>query len=205
MMEMQHGRSNDVERFDRWAPTYDAFWGQRYVDRIHELMLQTVRENRDGAPVAILDVGCGTGRLLEKAAALWPDTSLVGVDPAPGMIEVARKRIPNATMEAAVAEALPLPDASVDVVLSCLSLHHWKERLQGVRETARVLRPGGCLCLADITVPGWVSRLFHGVRAASPDALRSLVEQAGFCVEKRRFTMGRMVCLMLGRNSGSQA
>ena len=198
-----HGSKNDVEHFDRWAPTYDAFWGQQYVDRIHELMLGAVTGSSTPVPSDVLDVGCGTGRLLEKAGVLWPAARLLGVDPAPGMIEVARRRIPKATAEVAGAEALSLPDVSVDLVLSCVSLHHWKDRGQGLRETARVLRPGGRLCLADITVPTWVSRLFHGIKAASPDTLHSLVTQAGFRVEKRSFTMARMVCLMLAVKPGS--
>jgi ubiquinone/menaquinone biosynthesis C-methylase UbiE len=200
-----HGSTNDVEHFDRWAPTYDAFWGQRYVDRMHGLMLESVAGSGAGVPSAVLDVGCGTGRLLEKAGGLWPTARLLGVDPAPGMIEVARRRIPQATIEVAGAEALPLPDASVDLVLTCVSLHHWKDRGQGLREAARVLRPGGQLCLADITVPAWVSRLFHRIKAASPDTLHSLLTQAGFRVEKRSFTMARMVCLVLAVKPGSHA
>jgi ubiquinone/menaquinone biosynthesis C-methylase UbiE len=200
-----HGSTNDVEHFDRWAPTYDAFWGQRYVDRIHQLMLESVGGSNAAVPSAVLDVGCGTGRLLEKAGALWPAARLLGVDPAPGMVEAARRRIPQATMDVAGAEALPFPDASVDLVVTCLSLHHWKARGQGLREVARVLRPGGQLCLADITAPGWVSRLFRRIKAASPDALHSLVTQAGFRVEKQSFTMARMVCLVLAAKPCSSA
>lgn len=42
-MTMHHS-TKDVEHFDRWAPTYDAFWGQRYVDRIHQFMLDAVSD-----------------------------------------------------------------------------------------------------------------------------------------------------------------
>ena len=200
-----HGSTNDVEHFDRWAPTYDAFWGQRYVDRVHQLMLESVLASSAPVPSAVLDVGCGTGRLLEKAGALWPAARLLGLDPARGMIEVARRRIPKATAEIASAEGLPLPEASVDLVLTCLSLHHWKDRAQGLREAARVLRPGGQLCLADITVPTWVGRLFHGIKAASPDTLHSFVTQAGFREETQSFTMARMVCIMLAVKPRSHA
>jgi ubiquinone/menaquinone biosynthesis C-methylase UbiE len=199
------GSTNDVEHFDRWAPSYDEFWGQRYVDSIHQLMLESVAESGAAAPSAVLDVGCGTGRLLDKASALWPTARLLGVDPAPGMVEVGRRRIPQATMEVASAEALPLPDASVDLALTCISLHHWKDRAQGLRETARVLRPGGRLCLADITAPAWLSRLFRRIKAASPDTLHALVTQAGFRVETQSFTMARMICLLLAVKTGSGA
>jgi ubiquinone/menaquinone biosynthesis C-methylase UbiE len=160
-------------------------------------MLKAVAGSGAPAPSALLDVGCGTGRLLEKAGALWPAARLLGADPAAGMIEVARRRIPQATLDVAGSEALPLPDASVDLVLTCLLLYNWKDRAQGLREAARVLGPGGRLCLADITVPGWVTRLFRRIKAANPDALHSFVTQAGFRVEKQSFAMARMVCLVL--------
>ncbi len=73
--------------------TGTAFWGQRCVDRIQQLMLEWVAGSGAAVPSAVLDVGCGTGRLLEKAGAHWRAARLLGVDPAPGMIEVARRRI----------------------------------------------------------------------------------------------------------------
>lgn len=202
-MTMHHS-TKDVQHFDRWAPTYDAFWGQRYLDRIHQLMLDAVSESGAGAPRALLDVGCGTGRLLVKAAALWPNARLLGVDPAERMVEVARGRVPAATIAVAGAEALPVPDASVDLVLSCVSFHHWKDRAHGLREAARVLPPGGRLCLADITVPGWVKRLVRGTKAASLSGLRSFITEAGFRLEGQRLTLARMVCVAVAVKGDSR-
>ena len=54
-------------------------------------------------------------------AALCPGARPLGVDPAEQMVEVARKRVPAATIAIAVAEALPVPDASVGMVFSCVS------------------------------------------------------------------------------------
>jgi ubiquinone/menaquinone biosynthesis C-methylase UbiE len=202
-MTMHHG-TKDVEHFDHWAPTYDAFWGQRYLDRIHQLMLDLVSESGAGAPTAVLDIGCGTGRLLVKAAALWPGARLLGVDPAKRMVEVARERVPTATIEVAGAEALPVPDASVDLVLTCVSFHHWNDRVHGLREAARVLPPGGRLCLADITVPVWVSRLLRGTKAASSSGLRSFITEAGFRLEGQQLMLARMICVLVAVKADSR-
>jgi ubiquinone/menaquinone biosynthesis C-methylase UbiE len=78
---------------------------------------------QNGDKVAsILDIGCGTGRLLRKAQERWPKARLFGVDPAEGMIEKARQLLPEARLYVGMAESLPLPDDSVDVVLSTSSL-----------------------------------------------------------------------------------
>jgi ubiquinone/menaquinone biosynthesis C-methylase UbiE len=175
-----HHKSNDVEHFNRWAPKYDAFWGQRYVSRIHDVMLDAVGGSGSSVPAAILDVGCGTGQLLLKAATVWPNAQLVGADPAERMVEVARERLPGANILIAGAEALPIPEASVDLVLSCVSFHHWKDRPSGLAEVARVLRRDGRFCLADIVVPGWIKRLFPTTIAPTSAGLSSFVKDAGF-------------------------
>jgi len=92
---------------------------------------------------------------------------------------VARRLTPEATFLAASAEPLPLPDASVDVAITTMSFHHWKDRAAGVREIARVLRPGGRFCLADATLPAWLARLVHHMEGNSSAAWRALVEPAG--------------------------
>lgn len=132
-----------------------------------------------------------------KAAAVWPGARLLGVDPAERMVEIARERLPAATIVVAGAEALPVPDSSVDTVLSCVSFHHWQDGAHGLREAARLLRLGGRLCLADVTVPGWVKRLIRGTKTASASDLRSFITEAGFRLEGQRLTLARVVCVIV--------
>jgi ubiquinone/menaquinone biosynthesis C-methylase UbiE len=190
-------RNKDVEHFNRWSHTYDHSWIQPYADRVHGEMLDVVAKEI-AAPNTVLDVGCGTGRLLSKARALYPSAQLIGVDPAEGMVEIARGQLPSATIYLAAAESLPLADSSVDVVLSSISFHHWSDQLAALREISRVLRSGGCFCLADISMPEWLAKLFRRSKVKSPAAVSQFFNGAGLPVKVQHRTFTRFVFLTLG-------
>ena len=183
--------NKDVERFERWSKTYEHSWVQRYFDEVHRFMIDTVAAHAPTLnPKVVLDVGCGTGRLLRRVAAAWPEAQLVGVDAATGMIESARTLAPTITFYQAVAESLPQPTATVDLVFSAVSLHHWKDAATGIREVHRVLRDGGMFCLADISIPSWVAKVFRS-KAKSGTAIRDLLIKAKFVPRaQRRITAG---------------
>jgi ubiquinone/menaquinone biosynthesis C-methylase UbiE len=179
-------REKDVERFNQWASTYEHSWLQRvFFDPVHQATL-ALAAGIVQQPMDILDVGCGTGKLLRRARTCWPEAQLIGVDPAQGMIEMAKRLTPNATFSTGMAEALPLEDASVDLALSTVSFHHWQDQAAGIREIARVLRPGGCFILVDASFPDWVVRIFRLKRFHSPAQLRTLFIQAGFQVQTQQ-------------------
>ncbi|HEX9036601.1 MAG TPA: class I SAM-dependent methyltransferase [Ktedonobacterales bacterium] len=177
--------SRDVQQFEQWSRTYDASWMQRRLFiPIHRALLDLAAGLP--APASVLDVGCGTGRLLRGVAARWPDAALFGVDPAEGMVEAARRLTPGATIQRGLAEALPLPDASIDLAVSTMSFHHWGNQQAGVREIARVLRPGGHFILVDFAPPrglGWL--MFH--ERAQPAVTRARIfAAAGLRTERQR-------------------
>jgi len=133
---------NDIERFDQWASTYENSWLQRaFFDRAHQATL-ALAAGIVHQPMSVLDIGCGTGKLLRRAHTYWPEAQLIGLDPANGMIEMAKRLTPNATFSTGMAEVLPLQDASVELALSTSSFHHWQDQAAVLREIARVLRPG---------------------------------------------------------------
>ena len=144
-------RNVDVERFDQWAATYERSPMQRFFFMpIHSKMLRLLVQKRPkDQPDFILDVGCGTGRLLRAAASQWPKARLFGVDPAQQMVSEAQRLNSNASFSLASAESLPFPDQVADIVLSSMSFHHWADQKRGIHEIARVLRQGGYFCLAD--------------------------------------------------------
>ena len=149
-------------------------------------------------PRAILDVGCGTGRLLRAAGARWPQARLLGVDPAEGMVSQAKKLLPKGRIHLGSAEMLPLPDAAVDLVTSSLSFHHWTDQMRGLQEVARVLRSGGYVCIADIALPRWLAWLL-GSRARTPSAIQALLIGAGLVVSDQMRLLLRVVLVSLGR------
>jgi ubiquinone/menaquinone biosynthesis C-methylase UbiE len=197
------GTPRDVAHFNRWAEKYEQSSFQRFIDRVHDAMLEAVAaEGPD--PTRVLDVGCGTGRLLRKVRERWPRAQLIGVDPAEGMIAAARRLAADVTFCVAPAESIPVEAGSIDLALSALSLHHWADQPRGLREVARALRPGGILCLADIAIPRWVSRLLRS-GAQGPAGIRRLMGQAGFELRSERRMLARAILIVTGGRPGPAA
>jgi ubiquinone/menaquinone biosynthesis C-methylase UbiE len=160
-------RHRDIDRFNRWASTYDRHWMQRLIfGRVQEMTLQ-LAALEVARPTAILDVGCGTGRLLRSAAVRFPGARLVGVDAASEMVKQAEASIPAGTpieFQQATAEQLPFPNAQFDLVFSTVTFHHWRDQRKGIAEVARVLAPEGRWLLADFIAAGlmrYVRRLLR--------------------------------------------
>lgn len=112
----------------------------------------------------VIDVGCGPGaavRYAERRGA-----QVVGVDPAPVMLRVARiatRRSDRIRFMDGKAEALPVPDASMSVLWSIACVHHWDDLDAGLREARRVLIPGGRLVAVERrTLPGATGLASHG-------------------------------------------
>jgi ubiquinone/menaquinone biosynthesis C-methylase UbiE len=201
-------RRKDVDRFGRWASTYDRSYLQRLIfEPVHQATLEAVNQALP-SPGRLLDVGCGTGQLLRRAAASFPDAHLVGVDPAGEMVQRARTSAVGvgASFVQGAAEALPFDDANFDLVVSSMSFHHWADQQEGLREVSRVLVPGGLLALADALALGWMLRV--GLRIAgkrrrfhTPDELDAIFAKQGLSTIDRRALprMGGSVQVILAR------
>jgi ubiquinone/menaquinone biosynthesis C-methylase UbiE len=142
----------DVAAFDDRAKGYENGWlGKLHrdiADRTAAIALALVP-----TPSRILDVGCGTGYLLRLLGARCPAAvELVGLDPAPRMIEEAKTRADDdrLTFSIGSSEDLPLPDGTFDLVVSTTSFDHWADQRSGLAECERVMRPGAYLVLADL-------------------------------------------------------
>lgn len=190
----------DVQEFNRRAATYEASRRQSYIfDRVQRKVLKLAKTQ--SRPDAILDVGCGTGRLLRKAKEQWPNARLIGVDAAEKMIEQAKQLFPQAEFHFAMAESLPLPDASVDLAFSTLSFHHWIDQPKGISEVARVLRPQGRFLLADIVPPFGLSSFTGHFRRNNPKKTWEMFVEAGLNVElqQRPWRWSRFLVVTVGR------
>jgi ubiquinone/menaquinone biosynthesis C-methylase UbiE len=103
----------------------------------------------------LLDVGCGGGQAAIRMKERYPYLHITGIDTSKEMIASASRRARSKgyaiRFEVADAQALPFPDASLDVVYSFGSAKHWPDPLKGMSECWRVLRPGGELLVSDAT------------------------------------------------------
>ena len=162
----QHPRSAVARQtagitLDHAAPLYDWLAPLMTLGTEQRLHRQIVKRLAAENPRKVLDIGCGTGTLTRQVYDALPagdDLDICGLDAAEKMIEVARKKAgsrPGLRFEAALAEELPVPDASMDCVLSTFFFHHLNYDLKrkSLTECWRALRPGGQLLILDVDIP----------------------------------------------------
>ena len=130
----------------------------------------------------VVDVGCGPGAAAREAARRG--AAVIGIDPAPVMLKLARgltRRDASITWTEGAAEALPLPDGSATVVWSIATVHHWPDLDAGLAEARRVLAPGGrLLAIERRTRLGARGLASHGWTDAQADAFADRCRAAGF-------------------------
>ncbi len=144
--------TKDVQSFERRSGRYERSLEQFFVfDRIHKAALGLIPQGIH--PGNILDIGCGTGRLIRKAASRWPKAKLTGIDPSEGMISEARRFTPGAQFKVSAAEAIPFQSDPFDLVMSTMSFHHWADQEQALVQIADLLMCGGYFVLADQVMP----------------------------------------------------
>lgn len=102
----------------------------------------------------VLDVGCSTGFLLEDLEAEYPQAQLVGVDLVAEGLRKAKAAVPEALLLLADCTKLPLPDASVDAIVSANVLEHVPDDVTALREMRRLLRPGARAAVVVPNGPG---------------------------------------------------
>lgn len=192
-MNYDEFKKAEVEGWHSRAENYDDVTGLITTQAIPLLLhlVQTAPRRR------VLDVCCGTGRAVGAAIALGAQAE--GVDAAPGMIAVARARLPGAVFEIGDAEAIPRESGAYDGVVCSFGLMHVGSPDALLGEIARVLKPGGRAALSHWVGPP-ASALFrivfgamqrHADLSAAPPApppfalsseqtLRAALEAKGF-------------------------
>ena len=200
------------------AAWYDSFWSD-YLNKTFQLPLQILMtrarscssiedsveeagiKQRDSA-VTVVDIACGTGEFVKRAKqSLTKEDdnegegfAFYGIEPCPEMLAEARQKDDDVQWIESAAEAVPLSDATADVVCSTSAFHFFRNKPLALSQMHRILRPGGQLIITDWCADYFLVRLYHcfellrwnfrfSHRYPGPlpsKTLRQLVEEAGY-------------------------
>jgi ubiquinone/menaquinone biosynthesis C-methylase UbiE len=153
--------------FDRWAPSYDCLFPSVFYRATHQRLLDYVDLP---AQPSILDLGCGTGRLLNRLASHYPSLKGTGLDLSPQMIRQARQGNLHHSQLIFLqgnAEALPFAEGQFNAVFNSFSFLHYPNPERVLAEVSRVLSPSGRFYLVDLAVRWTTSAQTFAVGAGS--------------------------------------
>ena len=179
------------EMFDRIAPAYDRL-NHTLSFQIDKLWRRhVVRIVRRMQPRRILDVATGTGDLALAMARRMRGVQVLGVDLSENMLAEARRKATACGLDERVvlslgdAERLEVADASVDVVTVAFGVRNFGDLGAGLREIARVLKPGGIFFICneangETTKDDKWTQIIDGMTIYTDTALKEYLEQAGF-------------------------
>ena len=167
------GKTEQVRQmFDSIAPAYDfmnramtlgidIWWRRLAVKRLKRLR-----------PAAILDVATGTGDFAIQLHDSLHPSHITGIDLSQGMLDEARRKVKEKGLEGSISfeqgdcMALPMQDGTFDAVTVAFGVRNFEHLQQGYEEMARVLKPGGMLCVLELSTPrNRVIRWFYDLYA----------------------------------------
>ena len=142
--------------FDDIAPTYDKLNHILSLNVDKSWRRKAVQHIVSRKPSRVLDIACGTGDFtIALAQAGVPE--VLGVDISEGMLQVGRQKVAalglNIEMKVDDSEQLSLADDSVDAVSVAFGVRNFEHLQQGLNEMHRVIRPGGEVCVVELSVP----------------------------------------------------
>lgn len=188
-------------QFDHWAKTYDTkALNHYYFYKVNQAVLKLLQP---GANSSLLDVGCGTGILLEQLASTRDGMHLYGLDVSEGMLAWAKQKLAkysNVELQLGSVAELPYEDNRFDYVTCIQSFHHHPDSMQSLRQMHRVLKPGGSLLIHDVSLDGplrksshWLEKSLYPEREADISRytrvqMEELFQKAGFGdIQQRQF------------------
>ncbi len=168
---MSHRNAFDDFEAAGWeaaADGYESFFGP-ITDRLIDPILDATQVS---AGTRLLDIACGPGRLIARAA--QRSASTTGLDVSQAMLHRARSAAPTAQFRHGDAQRLPFPDDEFDVVTASFAILHLSDPERAVAECARVLVPGGRIAVTVWDQPvrarlfGWITEALAAAGAAPP-------------------------------------
>ena len=220
--------------FSAIAPRYDFLNRLLSAGRDRYWRREAIRATALPPKGRLLDICTGTADMALEAARRFPEARIVGVDFSRPMISLGLAKVERAnlasriSLQVAPAEALPFPDESFDAATVAFGLRNVPDRLRGLREMHRVLRPGGCGVILEFTTPPspvfrraylwyfhrvlpWIGRVVSGHPSAysylpasvsefpSPEGLVTWMRDAGFSDVSYWLLTAGIVAIHVGR------
>jgi ubiquinone/menaquinone biosynthesis C-methylase UbiE len=204
----------DTRYFNWMAPWYDLQCSLFGLGRRFREWTLSLAQPELRAGDHVLDVGCGNGVLTRPIADIvGPSGKAWGIDPAPDMIRVAMQAVHHsgstAQFKLAAMEQLPFADASFDVAVISLVLHHLPPELKqrGLKEVYRVLRPGGRLLVIEPDRPehwawrmfAWPMRHYRNLKDHLDGRTVQFLDEAGFVSVTTRGHWARVITFWAAR------
>lgn len=157
---MHQLEKNSIAEFSKWAGNYDNNLATFTFKQTNAKIVSTLNPK---AGSSLLDVGCGSGILLDQLDNLNRGMKLFGIDITPLMVQVAQRKFANRpTIQIAEAAStnLPFKSSSFDYVTCASSFHHHPDQKKSLSEMVRVLKPGGTVLVLDMCVDGIIRKIF---------------------------------------------
>jgi len=187
--------------WDFWAKHYEQLWVQKHsLKPTRELVINELANIINGAgyqEINLLDVGCGTGQLLQDIREKYPNwnINLTGVDKSAQMITKAvEKKLINAEFIRGDAVKLPFKKEKFEIITCCHSFPYYQDKQKALKELLRVLKPGGYLLLVQASENSKYDKLILKVvkittsKASYPsvDQLREMVSKTKGKIHKQK-------------------
>lgn len=203
MMTDQKYKDLSIKEFTKAAEVYDSGHAGVY-EMCKDDYPPVLEEIKKIEFQELLDVGCGTGPMIELLLKEFPDKSYTGIDLTPRMIEVAQeKKLNHTRFLVGDSENLPFAENTFDVIVCTNSFHHYPNPQAFMKEASRVLKDGGRLILRDYTsnkIMVWLMNhiemplahlVGHGdVKIHSCEEVRKMCKVAGLKVQKIEMQKG---------------
>ncbi|MEM9213754.1 MAG: class I SAM-dependent methyltransferase [Cyanobacteria bacterium P01_F01_bin.150] len=193
--------NNKQQLFDRWAPFYDCPFTSIFYQAVHVRLLDYAELPEQAN---VLDIGCGTGRLLNRLVAKYPNLQGTGLDFSSEMLlEAGRSsRYPlQLTFVQGNATPLSFADAQFDAIFNTISFLHYPDPTQVLAEVYRTLKPGGMFYLVDL-VGRSLTRIGHDqIKLYSREQRQQMGQQVGLECVKHQHLLGPVLLTIFHKSS----